>query len=1035
MQRRNNTLVFVILAGVALIILVLAFSVGEGDVPSPTPSSTEPPTKPSNIFFPPGVEGALTPAQQAAFERLRTESKVEPSLRVEKGVVRFSTMVVPIPPSKGTTTSEKAYAFLNDFADLYNLSSPSQTLQLIETESDEQGNEQAVFSQAINDIPVYLALIRVYLNSSGEVTSVNGAYLPGEVPPSTPTISAEQAQSIAAQSLGVDDPVFLVPPTLFYFDEAVFGESASLPRLVWHVDLSSIQAGGEWISLIDAMTGEIVRQFSPFQHLTREVWDNHNNLFYKVDGATQVMVESGCLPDQNCDKDAQAAYDHAGEYYRYLLKTFERKGYDDKEDTIMKSYVHATFPYGLGRNAAWWNGAVYYSDGFSGAADVVYHEWTHGLILIESTLKEEGRPPQFAALEESYADVFAVLIDNDDWLLGEDLPRSFLDLIVREFQLCRAYRDLSDPTKCGGVDHMSKYNKNNDEYSNAGIPNKAAYLLMQTKKLNFNNISVQGIGRDKVARIYYETITRYLNPAWQFRDARDWTIKSCIDLIGKHEILFEDCLQVVNAFSAVGIEGSSRFPSTPPSPVSGSSTILVFDSSGSMNDQDASGVTKLIAAKTAGQSILDVIKAENEVADSGIAQVGLVDFNFLPNVDASLSMDISIAETALQNMYADGGTGMPDGLKTALDLFPQTAADAKLVLILLSDGVANVGHGNDQSLSPDQVKAQVLAQAKRAKQMGVCIYTVGFGVPGGIGSFSGDTSIDEELLKQIPATAGCGSYYNAQNAVQLTNVYVELRHTSTGNVLLKQEGSIAQGQRVDIGSAQVPANQSLLLLTLNWPGSRLDPLLYDPGGRQVDANYPGASIFLSQTMANIVIEKPRAGQWQVAAMGADIPQGTTTYHAILSARPSAVPPSSSFGPAILVVILALVSGGVVIYTLRHKPGAKGPLAGSPGAAVASLTGIAGSMAGISTQIPPTGLLIGRGSECTLRLADRAASRQHARLAFAQGNWYLQDLGSRGGTYVNGIRVNAIGLKEGDHIRIGNSEFIFRYHTVPRSASK
>jgi len=467
----------------------------------------------------------------------------------------------------------------------------------------------------------------------------------------------------------------------------------------------------------------------------------------------------------------------------------------------------------------------------------------------------------------------------------------------------------------------------------------------------------------------------------------------------------------------------------PPLPSGGStSTILVFDSSGSMNEQDASGVTKLIAAKTAGQSILDVIKAETQAADAGTAQVGLVDFNFLPNVDAQLSTDISVVETALQNMYADGGTGMPDGLKTGLDLFPQLASDAKPILILLSDGVANIGHGNDQSLSPDEVKIQVIAQAERAKQMGVCIYTVGFGVPGGIGSFSGDTSIDEELLKQIPATAGCGSYYNAQNAVQLTNVYVELRHTSTGNVLLKQEGSIAQGQRVDIGSAQVPANQSLLLLTLNWPGSRLDPLLYDPGGRQVDTNYPGASISLSETLANIVIDKPRAGQWQVAAMGADVPQGTTTYHAILSARPSAVPPSSSFGPGILVVIPALVGGGVAIYALRRRPSVKRPLAGSPGAAAASLTGIGGSMAGISTQIPPAGLLIGRGSDCTLRLTDRAASRQHARLAFGQGNWYLQDLGSKGGTYVNGIWVNAIGLKDGDRIRVGNSEFLFRCHS-------
>ncbi len=69
-------------------------------------------------------------------------------------------------------------------------------------------------------------------------------------------------------------------------------------------------------------------------------------------------------------------------------------------------------------------------------------------------------------------------------------------------------------------------------------------------------------------------------------------------------------------------------------------------------------------------------------------------------------------------------------------------------------------------------------------------------------------------------------------------------------------------------------------------------------------------------------------------------------------------------------------------------------------------------------------MIGRGSSCHLRLSDRAISRQHVRLRFARGAWYLQDQGSAAGTFVNGERVNATRLKPGDMIKIGDCLFEF-----------
>jgi len=71
------------------------------------------------------------------------------------------------------------------------------------------------------------------------------------------------------------------------------------------------------------------------------------------------------------------------------------------------------------------------------------------------------------------------------------------------------------------------------------------------------------------------------------------------------------------------------------------------------------------------------------------------------------------------------------------------------------------------------------------------------------------------------------------------------------------------------------------------------------------------------------------------------------------------------------------------------------------------------------------VLLGRGSQCQICFPDKFVSRRHARLRFAQGQWFIQDQGSSGGTFVNGERVHAIRLHNGDLIRIGKTALRFQ----------
>jgi pSer/pThr/pTyr-binding forkhead associated (FHA) protein len=72
------------------------------------------------------------------------------------------------------------------------------------------------------------------------------------------------------------------------------------------------------------------------------------------------------------------------------------------------------------------------------------------------------------------------------------------------------------------------------------------------------------------------------------------------------------------------------------------------------------------------------------------------------------------------------------------------------------------------------------------------------------------------------------------------------------------------------------------------------------------------------------------------------------------------------------------------------------------------------------------LLIGRGENAGLLLPGSPVSRQHARVWTSGGRFWVEDLGSRNGTFVNGRRIaGPTGLRDGDVLQVGDVELHFR----------
>lgn len=92
---------------------------------------------------------------------------------------------------------------------------------------------------------------------------------------------------------------------------------------------------------------------------------------------------------------------------------------------------------------------------------------------------------------------------------------------------------------------------------------------------------------------------------------------------------------------------------------------------------------------------------------------------------------------------------------------------------------------------------------------------------------------------------------------------------------------------------------------------------------------------------------------------------------------------------------------------------------------ASLTGEQGKLKGKVFNLRPGRVyLIGRISVADIRVPDNMVSRNHCKIEFRGDKWFVVDLNSSNGTFVNDDRVDSAELKPGDLLRMGQTSFRF-----------
>ncbi|MGB9939431.1 M4 family metallopeptidase [Methanosarcina sp.] len=448
---------------------------------------------------------------------------------------------------------EIAREFLEEYRELSDMQQGlEENLEFFTTETDFSGFHHVIFLQHLKSIPVFEGSVQVHINPEGQVIAYKDFRLAEVSVELEPKIKREEAIELVRQDIGPDQAITIPRSRLM-----LFRDRKNKLHLAWQVESIFASGFAGRFHFIDAHTGEQLYKFSQIRAaLSRKTYSAKTEAFLPG----ELVLED----DQAAaDEVARAAHENMAIVYSYFKNNFGRDSYDNKGSPLV-STVHFQQRY---NNSFWsdFHKQLVFGDGdgfrwkpMAFALDIVAHELTHAVAAHTARFvySEEA-----GALDESFADVFAILISNGEkitsWEIGEG--------VYTPYHEGDALRDLSDPPRFGQPDHIDNcirlapgeipdLDRNQSGYihQNSGIPNKVAYLIIEGGK--HYGIKVKGISRKKAEKIYYLALTAYLHSAtlsrWTFREARYALLNACRQLYGEKG---PEYAAIRNAWAAVGL--------------------------------------------------------------------------------------------------------------------------------------------------------------------------------------------------------------------------------------------------------------------------------------------------------------------------------------------------------------------------------------------------------------------------------------------------------------------------------------------------
>ncbi|MDN5795613.1 MAG: M4 family metallopeptidase [Intrasporangium sp.] len=463
---------------------------------------------------------------------------------------------------------------------------------------DRDGATHVRYERTWNGLRVIGGDLVSHRNAKGAVTGVT--YNHGRVlvvpPTSTPTISKSAARSAGlAASQARQEQASPAEVVVFLTDRGA--------RLAYEVVTEGIRADqtpSRLHTIVDATTGATLQSWDDIKTGTGHgifvgtvplgttagsgsytLEDAHGN--YTTDlrnrrsgsgttftDADDVWGDGSQSNRQSAGVDAHYGAEKTYDYYDTVLG---RAGIWDNGQGA-RSRVH----YGNSYVNAFWDGTqMTYGDGANNQhplveLDVAGHEMSHGVTENTANLDYSG---EAGGLNEATSDIFGTAVewyadnasDTPDFLIGEEIdingdgtPLRYLDKPSKDGASKDCWSgslgSLDPHYSSGPLNHWYFLASNG---SGARTINGVGY-----NSPTCNGASVTGIGHEKVEKIWYRALSRYLTSSSDYAAARNASIKAAKDLYGTDSA---ECTAVAGAFSAISVAaGSETCGNTPPPP-------------------------------------------------------------------------------------------------------------------------------------------------------------------------------------------------------------------------------------------------------------------------------------------------------------------------------------------------------------------------------------------------------------------------------------------------------------------------------------
>ncbi|MER5182196.1 M4 family metallopeptidase [Streptomyces sp. NPDC002896] len=454
---------------------------------------------------------------------------------------------------------------------------------------DADGSQHVRYDRTYRQLPLLGGDFVVHLAPDGSYRSADRAVL-GDlaVPTVKPSLSAPKAANLATAALraaNLGETLRKVVATPQLVVDALHGE----PTLAWRTQATGQDSLGNPVArviLTDARTGRQIDAWDSIETATGDGQSLYSGTVplqttlsgstYQLKDATRGSTYTGdaqnktdtCLLTICLERAPAVLFTDADNHWGTGAASDRATAAVDAQygtDTTWDYYknVHGRngiagdgkgsynrVHYGTDYNNAFWDDTCFcmtYGDGDGTtfgplvSLDVAGHEMSHGVTSKTAGLTYSREP---GGLNEATSDIFGTLVefyaanasDPGDWLIGEK--------IVKPGFGKSALRYMDQPSKDGkSADCWSSSVAGLDVHYSSGVANHFAYLLAEGSGpktiggvlhngTTCNGAAVNGIGRDKLGKIWYRALTVYMTSSTNYAGARTATLNAAKDLYG-----------------------------------------------------------------------------------------------------------------------------------------------------------------------------------------------------------------------------------------------------------------------------------------------------------------------------------------------------------------------------------------------------------------------------------------------------------------------------------------------------------------------